>query len=111
MIEHWMETDLKKMPCVQQLPGRFFSQDEDANKIGVILTDGGEAVEISGSVVASVVRGNGTTLTVSGDSDSNRAWVVLPDDAYAVIGKIGIFIKLETATEVTTIGAVECQVR
>lgn len=110
MFEYWIRTDLKRMPEVKTLNGRHFSQDEDANKIGVEVTDGGSPVTLEGTVTANIVRADGTTVTVSGSKSQNKAWVVLPASAYSVVGKVGIFLKLTNGTQVTTLGALEAYV-
>lgn len=110
MFEYWLDTDLQKLPQVRQLEGRVFSQDSGANKIGAVVKDGGEDATLSGSVSASIIKPDGTTVSVSGSMSGNRAWVVLPDSAYTVVGKIGVFLKLTNGTDVTTLGGVEAYV-
>lgn len=110
MFEHWIRSDLKKLPAVETLAGRAFSGDSGANKIGVVVTDGGEAVTLTGTVKAYIVRPNGTTIEATGDKSGNTAWVVLPEGAYAYAGKIGVFLKLINGTVVTTLGGVEAYV-
>lgn len=109
MFEHWLKTDLQRLPEVKTLQGRYFSEDDEANKIGVIVTDGGEAVTLTGDVTASVICGDGSTVTVSGEKSGNTAWVVLPDEVY-IPGKIGVFLKLSSGSNVVTLGALETYV-
>lgn len=109
MFEHWVKTDLKEPLRVQQLPGVLFSGDDNANKLGVIVTDGGSAVTLSGTVQAKVITPSGQTVQVNGDKSGNRAWVILPDDVY-IEGHIGIYIKLLNNGEITTIGGIEAYV-
>lgn len=106
MFEYWIKTDLKRLPEVKTLQGRYFSDDDDANKVGVIVTDDGVPVTLTGTVSASVICGDGSTVAVSGEKDGNTAWVILPDDVY-VTGKMGVFLKLINETQVTTLGALE----
>lgn len=109
MHEYWMKTDVNKLPDVKD-SGLVFSQDSEANLIGVEVYDGNTPVELTGDITANVVRANGTTIEIDGDSEDNRAWVVLDEDAYAVVGNIGVFIKLASGTMVTTLGGVEAYV-
>lgn len=109
MFEHWLKTDLQRLPEVKTLQGRYFSEDDEANLVGVIVTDGGEAVTLTGDVSASVICGDGSTVTVNGSKSGNTAWVVLPDEVY-IPGKIGVYLKLTNETQVTTLGALEAYV-
>lgn len=110
MFEYWIKSDLQHLPVVEDLCGTVFSQDNVANKIGVIVTDGGNAVSLSGTVRAWIIRGDGTTITVDGSKSGNMAWVTLPATAYAVTGRIGIYIKLLVGNDVVTLGGIESYV-
>ena len=110
MVEHWYETDLRKMPFVRKMSGRLFKNDDDANKIGVKVFDGGEEITLTGTISASVIRQDGETITVSGSKSGNTAWVILPDDAYEVVGKLEIFLKVTNGSEVATLLGVETYV-
>lgn len=110
MFEHWIKTDLKEPVQVQRLQGVLFSGDDGANKIGVIVTNGGAAVTLSGTVKAKVITPSGTTVEVTGDKSGSQAWVVLPDDVYTDVGHIGIYIKLISGSEITTLGGIEAYV-
>jgi len=101
MIETWLKCDLTKPVRVVQLTGNLFSGDVAANKIGVVVTDGGEPATLSGSVMGYIIRADGATVTVTGELDDNKVWIVLPESAYIVIGQANIVIKLGT----TTLGA------
>ena len=73
------------------------------------MSIGGEAVTLTGTVSASVICGDGSTVTVNGEKSGNTAWVILPDEVY-IPGKIGIYLKLTNETQVTTLGALEAYV-
>ena len=109
MHEYWTKTDLLKLPEIKK-PGLMFSQDDDANMIGVEVTKDGSPVTISGDVVANVTRQDGSTIQINGDSDGNKAWVVLSEDAYAVVGNIGVFLKVSDGDSVSTLCGVEAYV-
>ena len=105
-IETWLKCDLKKPVKVQYLHGNLFSQDNQANLIGVELYDNGTAVTASGTVTANIIREDGATVTATGSVSGNKASVVLPATAYAIPGAIAIVIKIALSGVITTIGAV-----
>lgn len=111
MFETWIETELTKLPTVMKLMGRAFSLDDGANKVGVIVKDGGEPITLSGTVKGYIIKPDGTMINdISGSKSGNRAWIVLPSSAYSQQGKITVTIKLINGTEVSTLGAVEAYV-
>lgn len=111
MFETWIETDLQKLPTVMKLMGWAFSADDGANKVGVIVKDGGEPITLSGTVKGYIIKPDGTMVNdVYGSKSGNRAWIVLPAAAYSQQGKITVTIKLINGTEVSTLGAVEAYV-
>lgn len=99
MIEYWLNADI---PTVTEMTGRFFSQDDDANLIGVVAKE-----DLPQTIKANVIKPDGTTIEVVGESSGKRAWVVLPDDAYDTVGNIGVFIRAEKDGDVITLGGVE----
>ena len=108
MFEHWIHTDLSRLPEVKKL-GNVFSQDSSANKIGVEVTDNGESVSLSGTVKAYIIKPDGSTVedTTNVGKSGNTAWVVLPASAYSLVGQISVFLKLINGSTVTTLGGVE----
>lgn len=106
MHEHWLKTDLTELPEVEK-KGLYFTDDSGANKIGVIVTDDGESITLSGTVKGYVICPDGSTKEVTGDKSGNTAWIVLPDSAYDLPGQIAVFIKLISGNDVTTLGGVE----
>ena len=108
MFEYWMDVDLEQMPAVKTVNGRGFSADSGANLIGVRVWDDGEAVALSGSVKANIIRGDGVTIGANGSiQNTNEAYVILPEAAYAVPGKIGIYIRMEDDGQVITLSGAE----
>lgn len=105
-IESWFDQDLKKPVKVHHIPGNVFTQDNDGNLIGVRVYDHGEAVTLSGSVSANVIRPDGGTVAVAGTLTGNQASVALPQAAYAYPGMIALVIKLTSGSTVTTLCAV-----
>ena len=107
MFEYWMHTDMNSIPDISRISGHVFTQDSEANLIGVRVTKGGEPVVLDGTVSANIIRADRETISVSGEMDGDRAWVILPSSAYAVKGKIQIFLKIADSNGVATIGAAE----
>ena len=107
MFEHWVESDLGRLPTVNRLAGRVFTHDSLANKIGVRVTKGGEPVELSGTVKAFVKKPNGDTIEVTGTASGNEAYVILPSAAYTSTGMLGIYIRLVNEDSTVTLGGVE----
>ena len=68
---------------------------------------GGEAVTLSGTVSANVIRQDGETVTVTGSRSGNTAYVDLTSACYAVPGHLEIYLKLTDSGTVTTLGACE----
>lgn len=104
-FETWLKADLQRPPQVKTLGGAIFSQDDMGNLIGAEVTDGGQAVNLSGTVVGYVVRGDGTTVTVAGQCAGNRAWIELPEAAYAVPGMIQIALRLREGAQRAVLAA------
>lgn len=110
MIETWFSQDLNEPVKVHQLDGNVFSQDNQGNLIGVNVFDGDEPATLSGSVSASVIRSDGTTVAVSGALSGNSCYIILPAAAYAVPGILSIIIKLTGGGSTTTLCAVVANV-
>ena len=73
--------------------------DVKANRFGVRIFRNGEAVNIgSGTCQGFFMRPDGTNLQIQGSTytgvDGNKAWVQLPQDAYAYQGQFCLAIKL-----------------
>lgn len=100
-IETWLKCDLHSMVRVQELSGDLFTADNQANRIGVIVTDNGQPVQLTGGTVGYVIRPDEATVIVNGSISNNRAWIDLPASAYVAKGPISIVIKNGN----TTIGA------
>ena len=106
-FETWIKNDLAKPINVVQLQGVMFNLDNLANKIGVELEYNGQPAALEGTIAGYVIRNDGTTLnlTTNTGKDGNKAWVILPQEAYTVEGPISIVIKLVYNSAETTIGA------
>lgn len=103
-FEAWLTCDLAEGVTVTPLAGNVFSQDKLANKIGVIVTNNGTAVTLTGTVQGTIIRADETSVVVEGSKSSNRAWIVLPETAYAAVGAIQISIRIIDNGVKTTLG-------
>ena len=97
-IETWLKSDLKQIVKVQELDGQLFTADNQANLIGVIVTDKGAPATLAGGVVGYVIRSDGETVIISGTASQNKAYIILPASAYVKAGPIHIVIKLGQTT-------------
>ena len=106
-FETWIKNDLAKPINVVQLQGVMFNLDNLANKIGVELEYNGQPAALEGTIAGYVIKNDGTTLNLTANTgkDGNKAWVILPQEAYTVEGPISIVIKLVYNSAETTIGA------
>lgn len=109
-IETWYNQDLAQAVKVKYIDGNVFSQDSGGNRIGVNLFKNGEPFTVTGTISANVIRADGATVAVSGQSSQNSAWVDLPQAAYAVPGSLSVVIKSLSNGYVTTLCAVVANV-
>ena len=98
--------DLNEPVKVRYLGGNMFSLDNGGNTLNVYCYIGDEPAELGGSVTANVIRADGSTVAVSGAISGNKAYVILPQAAYAVPGLVQIIIKVTQNTTVTTVAAI-----
>lgn len=106
VFETWLKSDLQKPINVKQLPTTLFLGDENSNKIGVEVLDGGSAATLSGSVYGYIIREDDDTIIVQGTLTNNKAYIVLPATAYAITGNISIVIKVGGTTVGACVGRV-----
>ena len=104
MFELWMRTDTAGLPAVKTDPGRFFTLDDGADLLGVEVFENGQPLTISGTIKAWIIRSDGTSIKADGEKDGNKAWIVLPEEAYAVPGKLEVFLKIHNGDDITTLG-------
>ena len=110
VIETWLHQDLQEPVKVNHLDGNLFSNNGNGNRIGVVLTNNGEALaSISGTVSGYVVTADGSTVPCTGSKSGNRASILIPAAAYQP-GSIFITVFVTDGTTVTTIGAVSTTV-
>lgn len=106
LIETWMQTDADALIRTEVLDGNLFTGDADGNLIGAIVTRKGQPVPLVGAVSGFIMLGDGTTVVVNGEKDGNAAWIILPEAAYSVTGRIQIVVKVGTATVCSCVGHV-----
>lgn len=105
-IETWLRCDLQKEVEVQKLNGVLFSEDNEANLIGVEIFDNGSAASVSGTVKGYLIREDGATVIIDGTLTNNKASVVLNASAYEIAGQISIVIKVGNTTVGACVGSV-----
>lgn len=108
-FETWLTRDLSRPNCVQALDHALFAGDNAGNAIGVIVLKDGAPYTISGTVEGFVMKGDGTTETISypnaGTYQSNKAWIALPESSLNVPGKVQISIRLTQNGEKTVLAS------
>jgi len=104
MYEYWITADMDLLPVETQISIR---RTDRQNKIGVRVYLNGKSVALTGDAKADVVLPDGTAIEVAGDAEGNKAWVVLPAEAYKHTGTVGIYLKLMNGAEETTLIRVE----
>lgn len=109
VIETWFEQDLQKPVKVRYIDGNLFSHNGNGNRIGVVVTNNGEAVTLTGTVSGYAVLADGTTVPCTGTRSGNKASILVPAAAYSP-GRILISIFLTDGTTVTTLAALSSSV-
>ena len=104
-FETWYKTDFQRTPQVQAIVGNTFTQDNLGNLMGAVVTDGGEPVVLTGSATGYVIRPDGNTVVITGTVDGNRAYIILPEAAYAVPGMITVTLRLVDGSAKTVLAA------
>lgn len=104
-INGWYEQDVNAPVIPKQLEGRLFAGNSNANRIGIILTDGNSPAEIeSGATcIGEVYRSDGYNVPITGTIDGNRASFVLTDAAYSVEGRAVIHLSIVANEDKTTV--------
>jgi len=82
---------------------QMYLGDIAANRVGVRVTDNGEAVALSGTCSGTAMLYNGGTVALTGVVDGNVAYVDLPAAVYSVEGPLKIFVTLTHGGSTTTL--------
>ena len=104
-FETWYKTDLQRTPQVQAIMGNTYTQDNLGNLMGAVVTDGGEPVTLTGTATGYVIRPDGNTVVITGTVDGDRAYIILPEAAYAVPGMITVTLRLVDGSAKTVLAA------
>ena len=104
-FETWYKTDLQRPPQVQTIMGNTFTQDNLGNLMGVRVMKGNAEATLTGTVLGYVIRGDGKTVVINGTVDGNRAYIILPEAAYAVPGMITVTLRLVDGSAKTVLAA------
>lgn len=102
-FETWFSVNLNKAPQVQTIHGNVFTQDNMGNLVGVRVMKGNAEATLTGTVLGYVIREDGKTVVVNGERSGNTAYIVLPESAYAVPGRIQIAIRLVSGSTKTVL--------
>lgn len=105
VIETWFNQDLQEAVKVHYLDGNMFTNNGNGNRVGVIVTNNGEEITLSGAVSGYVITPDGSTVPCTGSMSGNRASILIPAAAYQP-GNIFISIFLTDDTTVTTLAAI-----
>ena len=107
-----LRTDLSKLLEVISLPGVLAGDDRAANVLRVEVFDRGEPHELTGNITGVMILPNDTSLVVEGVANWNTAQIQLPQEAYALPGRLTFIIRETTTDSIkTTLAAGVCAVR
>ena len=102
--------NLDKGVCMTPITPSFMGGDQEAHRITVdcYRQNSREPVDLSAAgVTAYFVRADGMTIPLSGETEGNKASVLLPAACYAVMGRFSLVIKLSlndgTADSINTV--------
>ena len=70
-FETWFKADLRHAPQLQTLHGLTFTGDDKGSRVGVIVTDDGEAATLNGAVLGYAIRPDGNTVVLTGAQHKN----------------------------------------
>ena len=82
---------------------QMYLGDIAANRVGVRVTNNGEAVTLSGTCSGTAMLYNGGTVALTGVVDGNVAYVDLPAAVYSVEGPLKVFVTLTHGGSTTTL--------
>lgn len=99
-FEKWFDLDLDKGHALSvDLGPVLFTEDSNPLKLGIRLFSNGEAVDVDGTVSGKAVIPDGSTIApLEAGSANNAAWIVIPQTALALQGKIEMFLRISDAS-------------
>jgi len=99
------DQDMAKPVNMRNISGSFYENDNRGLRITARIFRNGVAENLSGSIVAHVVRSNGTLATVGGSRSGNTGYVTIPSSCL-MPGLVQISLKNIEGSTSTTILAV-----
>ena len=109
-FERWYMQDLNnKIRPILDL-SVVFTGDNDSVTVGVHVTKGGSPATLSGTVSATVIRSNGTTVPLTGTLSGSDVSVVLTQACFAVPGKIDVSLTVTDDGQIITVGKISYRV-
>ncbi len=94
-FERFFPVDLDKGRAVTvDLGATLFRGDTNPLKLGIKLNRSGEDVNVSGTIAGRVVRADGTPYTATTDKSGNQAWLIVPQEALQLAGKLEAYLKI-----------------
>lgn len=90
----------------------FFTQDNMANRIEVEVTKHNVLQTLVGDVMGYVIRDDKVTVFFPGGIEDGKAYIELPEEAYAVVGPVSIAVRITPPDgKKVTIAIVEAYVK
>lgn len=103
-FERFYSVDLDKPQWIIDLGHLLYTGDNDSVRLGAELTKSGVAQTVSGTVKGLVLMPNDTALPeFNGSSSGNKVWVDLPENAFALEGRVQVAIRIIDGTTKTVV--------
>ena len=107
-----VRTELTVPLQITRTGANFFSQDNMANRIEVEVYKHQVLQTVTGDVMGYVMRDDGTTVFFPGGIEDGKAYIELPEEAYAVIGNVTIAVRVTSGDgQKTTIALVAAYIK
>ena len=114
VVENRFVCDLSKPVQAQALKGNVFSLDNLGSRLSVLIYNNGQPANISGSVTASCILPDGSTVNVNGslttENGGSKAYVDVPQSCLLIPGILKIAIKCTSSSVITTLAAIVANV-
>ena len=109
-FERWYTQDLNQKVQPTFDLSCMFTGDNESALIGVHVTKGGSPATLSGTVSATVIRSNGTTVPLTGTLSGSDVSVVLTQACFNVPGKIDVSLTVTDEGQIITVGKISYRV-
>ena len=104
VYEYWFEQDLLESVNPEYVASTCFTTDNNSVTIGVKVLRNGLAAELTGNVVAHVIRSaDGGTVTFNGSRTNNKIQATLPAACFAYPGQIAVALQLVSGSDKITL--------